>query len=327
MMWIEMSKDKTHGGSGWEFTKCLWAPAYKLVGKTNKHVNWAYWNCIKDVRAGDIVLHLRGDKNPKFVGQSIAETDGFETIIKPPDAGPNWDYAERFYRVNLKDYVPFKQEINLSKLFDTKNIQLTTYYKNNKEKSLQNKRLLFYAIQINKLRRQNGAYLSNVDDELYRILFEEEMQPDIVDIDIQNSVSVSEGLNILPFRKGQSDFARNVIKNFGCKCCFPGCNVTDRNFLVGSHIARWADCPEFRGETANGLCFCLMHDKAFEIGLFTINDEWKIDINETRIKECHVPVLDMRKAHGLRIKDSLVLINKKYLSYHWTRIGYKPKED
>lgn len=39
MVWIEMSKDELHGGTGWEFTKCLWAPAYKLVGKKQKREN------------------------------------------------------------------------------------------------------------------------------------------------------------------------------------------------------------------------------------------------------------------------------------------------
>jgi len=29
MIWIEMSRDETHGGDNWAFSKCVWAPTYK----------------------------------------------------------------------------------------------------------------------------------------------------------------------------------------------------------------------------------------------------------------------------------------------------------
>lgn len=45
------------------------------------------------------------------------------------------------------------------------------YFNVNKAKSSDEKKLLFYVIQNGNLRRQNGAYLSEVDSELYNILF------------------------------------------------------------------------------------------------------------------------------------------------------------
>ena len=42
------------------------------------------------------------------------------------------------------------------------------------------------------------------------------------------------------------------------------------------HIARWVDNPEKRGNTSNGLCFCPLHDKAFEVGYFSLDDEFCI---------------------------------------------------
>lgn len=320
-----MSKDENHGGEGWKFTRCLWSPEYKIVSGNRQH--WAYWDCIQSVKAGEIVLHLRGDKNPKFVGQSIAETDGFSTILRPSNPGPNWNYADKFYRVNLKNYQPFEHPVELEKLFANKEIELRNYFNDNKRKNKKEKRLLFYVIQNSMLRRQNGAYLSEVDDDLYKILFcnKESVMNDRVK-EVNTYVTTNEGLSNLTFRKGQSDFSENVRNNFNHVCCFPGCEVVDRNFLIGSHIARWADHPEFRGETSNGLCLCLIHDKAFELGLFTLDENLNISVNNKRLVKFHNPILNLLEYHGKRIKNSKIPIDKSYIKYHWMRIGYSPEE-
>jgi hypothetical protein len=43
MIWIEMSKDETHGGGEWGFSKCIWAPTYKK-GKIKS--SWPFWKNI-----------------------------------------------------------------------------------------------------------------------------------------------------------------------------------------------------------------------------------------------------------------------------------------
>ena len=76
-----MSRDDVHGGGEWGFTKCLWAPAYKQ-GKQNS--SWLFWNNILHVHKEDIVIHLRGKGHAaKFVGYSVAATDGHETLERP----------------------------------------------------------------------------------------------------------------------------------------------------------------------------------------------------------------------------------------------------
>ena len=77
-------------------------------------------------------------------------------------------------------------------------------------------------------------------------------------------------------RRGQSRFSNNVRANYRHQCCFPSCTVADPEFLVGAHIARWADVEELRGDVSNGLCLCLMHDRAFELGLFTLDNELRV---------------------------------------------------
>jgi putative restriction endonuclease len=78
-MWVEMWRAiGDHGGPGWGFGECLWSPALK---ENNGH--WPYWDLLKDVRASDLVLHLKGNRNPAFVGYSFAASDGEETSERP----------------------------------------------------------------------------------------------------------------------------------------------------------------------------------------------------------------------------------------------------
>ena len=58
--------------------------------------------------------------------------------------------------------------------------------------------------------------------------------------------------------------------------------MNDRRFLIGSHIARWVDSPDKRGEVSNGLCLCCFHDKAFETGYFSLDDEYEVAISSKK---------------------------------------------
>ena len=88
--------------------------------------------------------------------------------------------------------------------------------------------------------------------------------------------STSEVWREIRQRVGQAQFSEAVKRNYKNICCFPGCKIDDPKFLIGSHIARWVDDPDKRGNISNGLCFCTLHDKAFEHGYFSLDDEYCI---------------------------------------------------
>ncbi|MEK5407680.1 HNH endonuclease [Paenibacillus sp. FSL W8-0439] len=322
-MWIEMSTDETHGGEGWEFTRCLWSPAYKLVNNSRR--SWAYWSSLMRVKEGDVVLHLKGNTNPRLVGYSIAETDGFVTDLRPPNPGPKWNYAQKFNRVNLKNFELFNEEILLSKMFSEKESQLRYYFSINQIKKGPEKKLLFYVVQNDSLRRQNGAYLSELDKTLSKILFDEStIYTAVKENNIRNHIKAYESQATLAIRVGQSDFSSNVKENFKYMCCFPNCDVSDKSFLIGAHIARWSDRPELRGEVDNGLSLCLMHDKAFEIGLFTLDNNLLVSVNNERLANYSDPIKRIKEFNGYPIKQAQTPINVDHLKHHWTRVGFKP---
>lgn len=269
MIWIEMSRDETHGGGAWAFSKCIWAPTYKRIENSERKSSWLFWENVLRVKSGDIVIHLSGKgRKAAFVGYSTAESDGHSTSEKPPNAGI-WAYSATYYRTFLKDYVEFSEPIVLHDLFHNKDFDFRDYHNNLPAKH----KNIFYTIQSGRLQCLNGAYLSQANIKLLSLIFEHHYADTI---EQYGTVSISEVWRQVKQRVGQVQFSNNVKNNYNRKCCFPCCTIDDEHYLVASHIARWADNPVRRGDTDNGLCFCLMHDKAFELGYFSLDDNFCI---------------------------------------------------
>ena len=246
---------------------------------------WPFWSKILLVRKDDLIIHLRGDRpRAEFVGYSVASGSGFETDDRPPKLG-EWGFSDRFYRANLTSFTPFHQKLNLDDVFTSRRSELEDYYIRNKNLNKKSRKNIFIARQSGSIQCLNGAYLSEVDEEMLTILFNDDTpmtnargENEII------SVETSFQFTYIKSRLGQSKFAEKIKNLYSNKCCFPGCSISDSRFLVASHIARWADNEKLRGHLGNGLCFCLMHDKAFEEGLFTLDKQFRIIVNS---KECH----------------------------------------
>lgn len=129
---------------------------------------------------------------------------------------------------------------------------------------------------------------------------------------------------VLP-RLGQDAFSRSVKTNYGNRCCFPGCTIDDDAFLVGSHIARWADAPDLRGHVDNGLALCLMHDRAFEMGIFTLDHKFAVVIRNQTLKSTWAKET-IGKFSGHPIRRGLVTPSLDALRRHWIRNSYKGSE-
>lgn len=269
-MWIEMSRETEHGGIGWEFATCVWSP----VAKENKS-SWPFWTAVGNAKKGEEVLHLTGKgTGAHFVGYSQVASDGYHTKETPPAPGP-WKWSKDFFRADLRDFVPFENPISLTAIFSTRRSELEEYFSANR---IGNKRHVFFVKQSGRLQCLNGAYLSEVDAELLAALFGDQISA----VNRNSPLSFARTgtqLRELLTRQGQRAFSDNVRDSFDGRCCFPDCEVSDRRFLVGAHIARWTDNAELRGQTGNGLCLCLEHDRAFEIGLFWLEDDLSVTVN------------------------------------------------
>ena len=75
-------------------------------------------------------------------------------------------------------------------------------------------------------------------------------------------------------RVGQSFFRRTVLSSYENRCCV--CALDLPQLLVGSHIIPWAVKEEQRTDPQNGLCLCVLHDKAFDKGLIAVGSNLEI---------------------------------------------------
>lgn len=69
-------------------------------------------------------------------------------------------------------------------------------------------------------------------------------------------------------RLTQSFFRRAVLASYGSACCLCGLDLPP--LLIASHIKPWAVSEETRTDPENGLCLCVLHDKAYDRGLLSV---------------------------------------------------------
>lgn len=317
MLWLEMSRDETHGGGSWGFGQSLWSPSRKT-----DDTRWAFWEILLDVEAGDPVLHLRGKgNNAAFLGFSTAAADGFETEDRPPTPG-EWEYASTFYRVPLQEFTPFNSPVPLREVFTRQDVELRTYFLNNR--AAVEKERLFFVIQSGRLQCLNGAYLSQASTALARLLLDQPVYSPKQTHSLLQEASTGEQSRTLMSRIGQGEFSNRVRKNYGTRCCFPDCDVAERGFLRGAHIARWSDAPELRGQISNGICLCLMHDQAFERGMFTIDLELLVWVDPNKVNHSLWAKTHLLPHHKRELRQGNIPPSEEALLQHWERTSCYP---
>ena len=82
-------------------------------------------------------------------------------------------------------------------------------------------------------------------------------------------------------RIGQNFFRKAVLSSYNWQCCITG--LTLPRLLVASHIIPWRDDSANRLNPKNGLALSMLHDKAFDIGLITINENMTIRVSRKEL--------------------------------------------
>lgn len=88
--------------------------------------------------------------------------------------------------------------------------------------------------------------------------------------------SQTEAITTVKVRLGQRFFRQSVLASYNTRCC-----ITDNpipELLVASHIVPWSKYPEHRLNPRNGLCLASTHDTAFDKGLVTLDEDYRLVI-------------------------------------------------
>lgn len=75
-------------------------------------------------------------------------------------------------------------------------------------------------------------------------------------------------------RIGQNFFRQMVLSSYGNRCCITGNPIPE--LLIASHIIPWREQSEHRLNPQNGLCLARTHDVAFDKGLITFDENYKL---------------------------------------------------
>jgi predicted restriction endonuclease len=91
-------------------------------------------------------------------------------------------------------------------------------------------------------------------------------------------------------RLAQKFFRRTVVAGYGRQCCVSGIALPE--LLVASHIVPWSRSPRDRANPRNGLCLSRLHDGAFDRGLITFDEEFRLVLSARLSDACDGPVLN-----------------------------------
>lgn len=97
--------------------------------------------------------------------------------------------------------------------------------------------------------------------------------------DVLESPSVvgEEDVRSVKVRRNQSIFRDIMLANYDNQCCITG--IDKPELLVAGHIVPWSIDKNNRLNPRNGLLLSALHDKAFENGFLTIDEDYKIRIS------------------------------------------------
>jgi hypothetical protein len=80
----------------------------------------------------------------------------------------------------------------------------------------------------------------------------------------------------------QNFFRRAVLASYRGRCCMSG--LSEPRLLIASHIVPWSKDKTNRLNPSNGLCLSAIHDRAFDKGLITLSDDWKVIVSEELLR-------------------------------------------
>ncbi|MBR9833271.1 HNH endonuclease [bacterium] len=123
-------------------------------------------------------------------------------------------------------------------------------------------------------------------------------------------------------RVNQSFFRNSVLSAYNNECCITGINIPQ--LLVASHIIPWKNNIE-RTNPKNGLCLNPFHDKAFDRGFFTINEDYRITVSNKILHSKNFGISDyLIKTHNRHILlPDKFFPSQEFLEFHRTNIFQK----
>ena len=134
----------------------------------------------------------------------------------------------------------------------------------------------------------------------------------------------SESVDPAPWkhRSGQANYRERVLAAFDNTCCISGIQTPD--LIQACHIKPYKVCAEEGREdqkmdVRNGLCLSIMHHKAFDRGLITIDEDHRIVIS-SKWRDLADDDAFFRPYEGKYIREPRIALCEECLEYHREKV-------
>lgn len=114
------------------------------------------------------------------------------------------------------------------------------------------------------------------ESEILKAKFEKKVIEDIILKEISKKNTVTERKGMVKQRINQAFFRSMILASYNTTCCITGIKIPE--LLIAGHIKPWSIDKANRLNPRNGIAINNLHDKAFEIGLITIDTSYKIKV-------------------------------------------------
>lgn len=118
-------------------------------------------------------------------------------------------------------------------------------------------------------------------------------------------------------RQGQQFFRESVLASYEDRCCITGNPLPE--LLIASHILPWAVSQKDRLNPRNGLCLARTQDAAFDAGLITLDEEFRVLLSPRLQEVCSEETLNdnFKKYEGRQINlPTRFRPDKQFIAYH-----------
>jgi putative restriction endonuclease len=107
--------------------------------------------------------------------------------------------------------------------------------------------------------------------------------------------SVTEVARSVKVRLVQRFFRDTVLASYNFNCSL--CKMSLSAMLNASHIIPWSVNKRRRADPRNGICLCALHDRAFDRGLITVSENYKIMVSKS------IKIPNVSKLHKVGLLD------------------------
>lgn len=112
---------------------------------------------------------------------------------------------------------------------------------------------------------------SAITDEIHEVQVRLSVESDDEEAD---DYAGEDALRLTKVRRDQSQFRTRVLSAYNYRCCVTG--LAEPRLLEAAHIAPWRDDPNNQLNPSNGLCLSVLHHRAFDRGLITLDADFRV---------------------------------------------------